>query len=750
MTFARWSAPQPLRTAEKNIFRTVCFVALSVMSASGADYYVSPNGSSAGNGSIQKPWDIATAFRHPAAVKPGDTINLRGGTYQAPQRLLWHVKLNGAANNWITIRPNPGEEARIDGGLQVLGSYVIIRDLEVMNSNPVRYTAQVGSFPSDITQPAGIEVFGKGVRVINCIVHDTRNGITSWQDASDNEFYGNIIYYSGWKAPDRGHGHGLYMQNRTGTKVIADNMSFHQFAQGMQVYGSSAVNLNNFHVEGNIVFSNGTLAKSLTRNVFIGGTAMVKDAVIRENYSYYPTVRNHGGENNIGYYSSGVGCSNTIFEHNYFVSGGIGLSYWKCAGKVQNNTIIGETRGFSTSSYPGNTFVPVSSRPSAQKIVVRPNKYERGRAHIAVFNWPRLSTAGVDLSNIGLSLGDMYEVFDAQNVLGPAVVKGSYTGAPVQLPMNLTAMAVPSGAVPPPHTDSEFNAFLVRRVSGGPDTGVQPLTMTTPQVGQITASSAVIAWTTNRTANSQVEYGTTTALGSVTATGANLTNHSASLSGLPAGSTIYYRVRSVAADGEVAQSGTLSFQTAAAPAPAPTPTPAPAPTPTPTPTPSPTPTTPTPSPAPSVMTYFEAENAARHNPNGYVEVQDRFAIINTGGIKYVSAPVAEKSYLVFTMYAPAAGQYNMWFRVLATSAAASEMYVSVDGGPEQLFKTAYGTWSNQWQWSKLNSAGATGTPVARTLTLSRGVHTFVVRSKHAKVGIDKFLLTDGLSFVPSN
>jgi hypothetical protein len=317
--------------------------------------------------------------------------------------------------------------------------------------------------------------------------------------------------------------------------------------------------------------------------------------------------------------------------------------------------------------------------------------------------------------------------------------------------MNLTAMAVPVGAAPPPHTDSEFNAFLVRRVNDGTDTGVQPLTMSTPQTAQITTSSAIVAWTTSRTANSQVEYGTTTALGSVTAVGANSAVHSVSLAGLTAGSTIYYRVRSVASDGEVAQSSALSFQTAALPSPPPQPAPTPAPVPSPTPTPTPvTVPVPTPTPVASFMTYFEAESASRHNPHGSVKVEDRFIIATAGDVKHVYAPVAEKSYLVFSTPVSQAGQYNLWFRVLAPSAAASEFYVSVDGGPEQVFKAAYGTWSSQWQWSKLNTAASTGTPVARTLTLARGAHTIVVRSKHIKVGIDKILLTNGLSFIPSN
>ena len=81
-----------------------------------------------------------------------------------------------------------------------------------------------------------------------------------------------------------------------------------------------------------------------------------------------------------------------------------------------------------------------------------------------------------------------------------------------------------------------------------------------PEAAQITSNSAVISWSTNRAASSQVEYGTTAALGSASAVGPSGTSHSVPLGKLPAGDTIYFRVRSVDADGEVAQSGTLSFQ----------------------------------------------------------------------------------------------------------------------------------------------------------------------------------------------
>jgi hypothetical protein len=556
---------QFVRPSPKNILLAACLTVLAAAPAFPADFYVSPAGSSGGDGSKERPWNMAAVLLHPPAVKPGDTINLRGGTYQAPGRLTWAVKLKGAPGAFITIRPYPKEHAVIDGGLQVLGSWLIIRDLEVMNSNARRLTSQAGPFPTDITQPIGIDVLGPNVKVINNIIHDTSNGIGSWVSAPDNEIYGNITYYSGWEAPDRGHGHGLYLQNETGQNIVSDNIAFHQFAQGIQVYGSSATSLNNFRVEGNIVFNNGSMVDFFTRNMLIGGTAMVRNPIIRNNYSYYPTTRNHGGDVNIGYYMSGVGCTNAIFEDNYFVSGGVGLSWWKCLGTFTRNSVYGETRGFTPSSFPGNTFAPVSSRPATQKIFVRPNQYERGRAHIVVFNWPRLSGADVDISPAGLSIGDTYEIFDVQNVFGPPVTSGTYTGAVVRLPMNLTAMAAPVGHVAPPHTDSEFNVFLLRRVDNGVDTGVQPLTQTAPQVSSVTTTSATVAWSTNRGANGQVEYGTTTALGSATPVTGNGTAHTATLTGLPSGTAIYYRVRNVDAGGEVAQSAMLSFQTSAAP-----------------------------------------------------------------------------------------------------------------------------------------------------------------------------------------
>lgn len=78
----------------------------------------------------------------------------------------------------------------------------------------------------------------------------------------------------------------------------------------------------------------------------------------------------------------------------------------------------------------------------------------------------------------------------------------------------------------------------------------------------ITSSTATIIWTTNESATSQVEYGTTTAYGSSTSLSSTLiTGHSQTLSGLQASTTYHFRVKSSDASGNLANSGDNIFTT---------------------------------------------------------------------------------------------------------------------------------------------------------------------------------------------
>lgn len=79
------------------------------------------------------------------------------------------------------------------------------------------------------------------------------------------------------------------------------------------------------------------------------------------------------------------------------------------------------------------------------------------------------------------------------------------------------------------------------------------------------STGATIAWTTDEASTTQVNYGTTTAYGSSTTLDNTLgTQHTATISGLSAGTTYHFQVVSKDASGNAAVSGDYAFTTAAA------------------------------------------------------------------------------------------------------------------------------------------------------------------------------------------
>ena len=77
-------------------------------------FFVSPTGAPSGDGSFDNPWDLATALDGPAAVTPGSTIWLRGGTYaDGPYYGGYLSNLTGTAAAPVVVRQFPGERAPV-------------------------------------------------------------------------------------------------------------------------------------------------------------------------------------------------------------------------------------------------------------------------------------------------------------------------------------------------------------------------------------------------------------------------------------------------------------------------------------------------------------------------------------------------------------------------------------------------------------------------------------------------------------
>ncbi len=94
-----------------------------------------------------------------------------------------------------------------------------------------------------------------------------------------------------------------------------------------------------------------------------------------------------------------------------------------------------------------------------------------------------------------------------------------------------------------------------------------PVLQTTPSAGSITTQAVTITWSTDRSADSKVEYGTTS--GSYNTTqpyvSSQVTSHSVTINNLSAGTTYYYKTQWTDGDGNTGTSDEYSFSTTAAP-----------------------------------------------------------------------------------------------------------------------------------------------------------------------------------------
>src|SRR5438105_2335201 len=89
------------------------FVAAMSPCIRATEYFASPAGQAAGTGTQSSPWDLATALNARSAIKPGDTLWLRGGTYKG----TYISTLAGSTTAPVIVRNYQKERVIIDGSL---------------------------------------------------------------------------------------------------------------------------------------------------------------------------------------------------------------------------------------------------------------------------------------------------------------------------------------------------------------------------------------------------------------------------------------------------------------------------------------------------------------------------------------------------------------------------------------------------------------------------------------------------------
>lgn len=479
----------------------------------GSQWFVTPAGSSSGDGSSANPWDIVTALNNPA-VQPGDTIWLRAGHYGAGTAAsVLNSSLVGTPTAPIVVRAIPGQRVIIDSWLQVgccdqannpaRGSYTWFWGIEFAGFNTNRTSTTDGTQSNH----AGADTWGDGTKFINCIIHDTGGGISVW-DTNNSELYGNILYNIGGYGPDRGHGHDFYLQNNAPSFLNAsDNIAFNNFDEGFQAYGSTTAEVQNMTFAGNIVFNSGILDGTLVDNFTIGGgggTGGPSGITLDSNYTYDTPSLNQG-QNELGYLWTPIS-SNAVVVNNYFIGGfqAVDLERWSSL-TFQNNTmyvqsgsqqpsqqswlIYNSSQNPATYSYGNNTYYGAdqfwifsscdtwpcpngyqtvdwaqwqatdgldsgstfnSGSPGGTWVFLRPNLYEPGRANIVIYNWGLQPAISLNLASTGIQPGAPFQIRDAENWFGAPVVSGIYTSDPVTIPMSNLQVVQPVGTVPYP------------------------------------------------------------------------------------------------------------------------------------------------------------------------------------------------------------------------------------------------------------------------------------------------------------
>jgi hypothetical protein len=449
--------------------------------AGGAEFHVTPGGNPRNNGRKDRPLDLATALSERSPAKPGDTIWLHEGTYTGS----FTSELKGDASKPILVRQFPGERARIDGTLTVKGSHSWYWGFEVFDSNPDRARER----------PDLVLVLGPFTKFINLIVHDGGDGIVGASVAEGAEFYGNIIYNNGYQSTQdaRGHGHAMYLQNETNTKLIKDNIVFNGYGYGIHAYGQQG-SLKGFEIVGNACFNSGAFSREQAHpDLLIGGFTGAERIKVTDNYFYGSIELHYTNRRN----------QDLIFSQNH-VAGTTEIYYWQNLDISGNRfySNVGPLMGFgyppafdvSNYEWDNNAYyfwgdrVPFevnpedffsfanwkkrtgfdqhssfeNRRPKGLEVAVRANQYDNNRVSIIVYNWDKRDTVNIDVSSV-LTAGAKYEVRNVQDYWGAPVAGGTYQGGQIALPMNGLKVGEPIGVGTPSSrsTAPEFNVFLL-------------------------------------------------------------------------------------------------------------------------------------------------------------------------------------------------------------------------------------------------------------------------------------------------
>ena len=431
-----------------------------------------------------------------------------------PQRLPFLPLFKGTADKPIIVTSAPGEWAHLNGSLQIKGcDYTHFVRLEIgdLDWDPTQQKhlteTGVNALEGQDVKLINCNIFGGSMGTglwrpalnflaYGNLIHDF--GYT----ASEG---------------DRGHGHAAYIQNDAGTKTLEHNIAYRGFGWNYDIYTQSGEikgfdilenigYLASWHKPGQVGFNFGLTGwKPAERIRFIGnvgyqprGPEQPWRGNLRLMVHFKPDVIHHDAvvKNN-----TMMGSCRALVLSRWASIEVTGNTFWSSdtlaeissapAGSaipenpaavdlagftVARNTYIdnGQPKPFILGRHEKATdeerfsfaewqkrgldkdsvwLVGKAGRPTGTQTFVFPNRYEKGRANVAIFAWDGQPTVAVDLSR-ALTPGQAFTVFnclDIRQTLARAkpVLTGTFNSKPVAFPLKHDA------------SSPDFDAFLV-------------------------------------------------------------------------------------------------------------------------------------------------------------------------------------------------------------------------------------------------------------------------------------------------
>jgi parallel beta-helix repeat protein len=336
------------------------------------NYFVATNGLDSNPGTMTSPF--ATLNRAAQAAAPGDTVNVRGGTYllQQPQ---W-LGNSGTAAARIVFQSYPGETAILDGSqlpantdaLSIGGQYVDLKGFEVRNATH-----------------NGIVVWGGSHdRILNDVVHDNQysgiySGYSSPNVVSDITVDGNTVYHNALmnSAKTLASWPAALVGQRVANYTVTNNTVYDNYGEGIDfVLGDGGLasgntlhdnysvemyldNASHVTLQQNLIYTTNDPTYYRSWGAVTGPAASFQ--VANETYSDsnpcdHDTIINNiaiGGHWNFRYgnYKSGGGLRDFVVANNTFYSAsGSMLSIDADAGHT--NTVFSNNLFYQTNGHP--------------------------------------------------------------------------------------------------------------------------------------------------------------------------------------------------------------------------------------------------------------------------------------------------------------------------------------------------------------------------------------------------------------